>query len=174
MVFTNGEISGLLFAPGLVQATLSHDCNLVRVVKFEHLFIWFSFLNLIMCFPIKFYIQTWYDHYRNTHFEVHIFELLRLRVKLINSVRAFALSQYTTSPPRALLPPLKSVSPVILAHSRSLWNHTSLVSKREKSTPLILTPALSLKRHSSSFKYEKVSNSQPTEGAQQIRYIWKQ
>ena len=58
MVFTNGEISGLLFAPGLVQATLSHDRNLVRVVKFEHLFIWFSFLNLIMCFPIKFYIQT--------------------------------------------------------------------------------------------------------------------
>ena len=104
MVFTNGEISGLLFAPGLVQATLSHDCNLVRVVKFEHLFIWFSFLNLITCFPIKFYILTWYDHYslRNTHFEVHIFELLRLRVKLINSGRAFALSQYT-SPPRALL-----------------------------------------------------------------------
>ena len=49
----------------------------------------------------------------------------------------------------------------------SLWNHTSLVSKREKST-LILTPPRCLKRHSSCFKYEKVSNSQPT---QQTRYI---
>ena len=102
--------------------------------------------------------------FSNAHFEVYSSWDYLAKT---NFGWASALSQYTS-------PPLKSVSPVILAHSCTLWNHTSLVSKREKSTPLILTPPLSLKRHSSSFKYEKVSNSQPTGGAQQTRYIQKQ
>ena len=101
MVFTNGEISGLLFCTwSCASNTFSWlqfgedrqiwaPLHLVFISKFDHVF------------SHQFYIQTWYDHYslRNAHFEVHIFELLRLRVKLINSSRAFALSQYTSPPP---------------------------------------------------------------------------
>ena len=82
-------------------------------------------------------------------------KLPQLLKQFINFGRAFALSRYTST--KYLLWKVCRLSSWLAG---SLWNHTSLVSKGK--SPLILTPRLSLKRHSSSFENEKVSNSQQT------------